>query len=36
MNNLANHTTHSYSQEDIKQILQLAIACQVYDTDKEF
>ena len=36
MNNSANGAIRSYSQEDIQQILQLAIARQTDDTDKEF
>ena len=36
MNNSANGAIRSYTQEDIQQILQLAIARQADDTDKEF
>ncbi|WP_088243190.1 2TM domain-containing protein [Calothrix rhizosoleniae] len=36
MTNFANDGIRSYSQEDVQQILQLAIARQANDTDKEF
>ncbi len=36
MTNFANDAIRSYSQEDVQQILQLAIARQANDTDKEF
>ncbi|MDJ0620727.1 MAG: 2TM domain-containing protein [Calothrix sp. MO_192.B10] len=36
MNNFADNAIRYYSQEDVRQILQLAIARQAEDTDQEF